>query len=154
LQDAAAIAIHHLVVERVTHRDGRVVDVALAPSLGEIALQQLDVGDAIDDALARIGGEILREIGKDFGRREAAQPGEVFRAIRALHLAEDLLEGIEVLGSEPNLIGAGCARGLRRRATAAATESHQRTGGTGRVIAQRRTAGERGLAAALPPRPQ
>jgi hypothetical protein len=41
LQHAAAVAIQRLVVERKTHRDGGVVGVALAPGLGEVALQQL-----------------------------------------------------------------------------------------------------------------
>src|SRR6516165_3276510 len=57
LHNAAAVAVDGFVVERKTHRDGGVVGVALTPSLGEIALQQLDVGDTIDDALARIRGQ-------------------------------------------------------------------------------------------------
>src|SRR6516165_4069254 len=106
LQHAAAVAIEGLVLERKTHRDGGVVGGALAPSLGEIALQQLDVGDAIDDALARILGQFLREVGQHFGRDEPAQPRQIFGAVSALHLAEDLLEGIEVIRREPDFVGA------------------------------------------------
>jgi hypothetical protein len=35
-----------------------------------------------------------------------AQPRKIFGTIRALHLAEDLLEGIEVIRREPDLVGA------------------------------------------------
>src|SRR5262249_18083850 len=76
---------------------------------------------------------------------------EIWGAIRAVHLAEDLLEVIEVVGREPDFVGTGCAR---TRCRSAAAEPHLRTRGAGRVIAQCRTAGERRLAAALPPRPQ
>ena len=76
LQHTAAVAIQRLVVERETHRDGGVIGVALAPSLGEIALLQLDVGDAVDHALAGIRGEFLREIGEEFGRDVAALRGQ------------------------------------------------------------------------------
>src|SRR6516165_5305417 len=151
LHHAAAVAVDRLVVERKTHRDRGVVGVALTPSLGEIALQQLDVGDAIDHALARIRRQFLGEIGQHLGRDVPAQTREIFGAIGALHLAEDLFEGIEVVGREPDLVGAGCARA---RGRSAAAESHLRTRGAGRVIAQHRAAGERRLAAALPPRPQ
>src|SRR6516225_709605 len=150
LQHAAAVAIEGLVLERKTHRDGGVVGGAPAPSLGEIALQQLDVGDAIDDALARILGQFLREVGQHFGRDEPAQPRQIFGAVGALHLAKGLFESIEVVRREPDVVGAGCAR-LRSRSTAA--EPHLRTRVAGGVIAQCRAAGERRLAAALPPRP-
>src|SRR5262249_29981877 len=63
---------------------------------------------------------------------------------------EGLLEGVEVIRREPDFVGARCAR---TRCRSAATKPHLRTRVARGVIAQRRAAGERGLAAALPPRP-
>ena len=47
-------AVDHDVDEGEAHRDRRVVHVALAPSLGEIALLELHVAHPVDDAAARV----------------------------------------------------------------------------------------------------
>src|SRR5437879_4096832 len=114
LQHAAAVALDGLVVERKPHCDGGVVGVALAPRLGQVALQQLDVGDPIDDVLARIRRQLLREIGEHLGRNVPAQPREIFGAIRALHLVKGLLQGIEVIVRAPGCPGCVMLRSIGR----------------------------------------
>src|SRR5436189_1109808 len=58
LDNAAAIALLSHVADGVAHRDGGVVAVALAPGLGEVALQKLDVRDTVDDAARRVAGKL------------------------------------------------------------------------------------------------
>src|SRR5262245_66028047 len=44
LGHAAALAIDGLIVERVAHRDGGVIRINLAPSVGATALPEVDLG--------------------------------------------------------------------------------------------------------------
>ncbi len=160
LQDAAAVAVDDLILEREPHRDGGVVAVALAPSLGEVALQQLHVGRTVDDTLGRILGELLGEIGQHLRGRLRAQAREILGAVGALHIAQHLLEGIEVVGRQADLVSARRARRPGRSvAVAAAAEPAQAGTEPGTqpaergAVVQRRATGRCRLVAALPPRP-
>src|SRR6476646_6326145 len=57
LDDAPAGAFDHAVLEREPHGDGRIVGTTFAPSFRQIALQQLYVSGAIDQAAARVAGQ-------------------------------------------------------------------------------------------------
>ena len=50
----AARALDHTVLEREFYRHGRILGVAFAPSFRQIALQQLHIGDAINQAATRL----------------------------------------------------------------------------------------------------
>src|ERR1043166_2587735 len=84
LDDAAGCPADHLVVERIAHRDGGVLVVALAPGFRQIALQQLDVGDLVDDAAAGVLRELLGEVRQHLRREVRAERAEVFPAAGGL----------------------------------------------------------------------
>jgi hypothetical protein len=65
-----------------------------------------------------------------------AQPRKIFGTIRALHLAEDLLEGIEVIRREPDLVGARWSR-LMRIADWSVKQARTQTGIDGNVTKAR-----------------
>ena len=65
-----------------------------------------------------------------------AQPRKIFGTIRALHLAEDLLEGIEVIRREPDLVGARWSR-LMRIAYWSVKQARTQTGIDGNVTKAR-----------------
>src|SRR5260370_873249 len=64
--------------------------------IGEVALQQLDVGDLVDVVAGLVGLEILGEIRHHFRRRQRVQPGDIFVRPCGLDLAEQPLEGLVV----------------------------------------------------------
>src|SRR6266852_2918934 len=103
------------IVEGEPHRNSRIVGAALAPSFRKIALQQLDVGDAVHDAAARVLRQILGEIRHHFGRGTGSQHTEVLVAVRGLNVAEQALERIIVGTRDAHVIaalrsaGAACA---------------------------------------------
>ena len=59
--DAARGAIEHGVVQRKAHGDAGVVGIGFAPGLGEVALQEGDVRDFVDEAAPRVLREIEAE---------------------------------------------------------------------------------------------
>src|SRR5437667_6598911 len=87
LEQAAARALDDLVDQREPHGDRRIFRIALAPGLGEIALQELRVGNAVDDAAAGVRGEILGEIGQHLGRDSISQGVQILCAVSSLDLA-------------------------------------------------------------------
>src|SRR5258706_2538173 len=106
LDTPPASTIDHGIVEREPHRNGRIVGAALAPSLCKIALQELDIGDAVHDAAARILRQILREIGHHFGRGMGSQRPEILVAVRGLNFPEQALERIIVGIRDAHIIAA------------------------------------------------
>ena len=59
---APALAVDGGVVEGIAHRNRSVFRLTLAPCLGKVALQELHIGNAVDDAFAGVGGEFLGKI--------------------------------------------------------------------------------------------
>ena len=99
------------------HRHCRVLCVTLAPGFRQIALQQLDVGDAVDDAAAGVVGKLLGEVRQHLRRDFPPQRVEVFGRIGGLHVLEQTFEGVVIfLGDGQWLAG--------RRGIAAATAEH------------------------------
>ena len=89
-------AIDQLVDLAVAHRDGRILVVAFAPRLGEIALQQLHVADLVDHAACRVGGELLREVRQHLRRHAQPQRADVLVAVGGLHFGQRALECVVV----------------------------------------------------------
>ena len=79
---AGGAVLQH-VIEREAHGDGGVFVDAFAPRLRQVALQQLHVRDAVDDALAAVLLQFVVEIGGHFRRRHAAQRAKILAAIGA-----------------------------------------------------------------------
>ena len=106
---------------------------SVSPGSGfrRIALQELDVGQAVDDAAARVRVEVLEVVREQFRRHEIAQLADVLGAVRRLHFAEQALEGLEVgrRGADligvrwPRIGGAIAARGHAEAAAEATTGS-------------------------------
>src|SRR5260370_36310675 len=99
-------AVNHRIVERKPHRNRRIVGAALAPSFRKIALQELDIGDAVHDAAACVLRQILGEIGYHFGRRVGPQRIEILVAVRGLNFTEQPLEPIIVGTRDAHIIAA------------------------------------------------
>src|SRR5882672_8985890 len=144
-------AVDHRIVEGEPHRNGRVVSAALAPSFRKIALQELDIRDAVHHAAARILRQVLREIGHHFGRGAGPQRIEILVAVGALNVTEQPLEGIIVGTRDAHIIAAL----TRASAASALPAAHTQAPGkaSGRTVAIERS-GVRRLVAALEPTPQ
>ena len=89
-------ALDQTVLVREFHGHGRIVGAAFAPGFRQIALEQLHISDAIDEAATRVARQLLGEIGQHLGRDLRAQGREVFRRISRLDVAEQLFERIIV----------------------------------------------------------
>ena len=121
--------VNHRIVERKPRRNGRIVGAALAPSLGKIALQELDIGDAVDDAATRILCQVLREIGHHFGRGMGSQRTEILVAVRGLNFAEQALERIIVGIRDAHIIAALTSASTACALPAAQTQGPERARG-------------------------
>src|SRR5258706_7617707 len=121
--------VDHGIVKREPHRKGRIVGAALAPSLCKIALQELDIGDAVHDAAARILCQILGEIGPHFGRGMGSQRTEILVAVRGLNFAEQALERIIVGIRDAHIIAALTSASTACALPAAQTQGPERARG-------------------------
>ena len=59
-------------------------------------MQELDVGDAVDDAAAGVRREILGKIRQHLGRDAGAQRGKIFCAVGGLDFTEQPLERVVI----------------------------------------------------------
>src|SRR5437899_2213253 len=143
------------IVEREPHRNGRIVGAALAPGFRKIALQELDIGDAVHDAAARILRQILGEIGHHFGRSAGPQGVEILAAVGALNFAEQAFEGIIVGIRDAHIVAALTSAGTACAACALPTAAltHAPEKASSRAVAIERSSVS-GLVAALEPTPK
>ena len=75
---------------------GGVLQVAFFPALGQVALEELDIGDDVAHPLARVAGQLLGEIAQHFRRHQRPQPPQLARAPRLLHHGVDRLKRLQV----------------------------------------------------------
>ena len=154
LGHAAAVALDRLVVERVAHRDGGVVGVALAPGLGEIALQSLTSETRLITPCSRWPRDPRRNRIPSRARSCGAACRDPRRCRRPAPRSRIFSKALKSSGVSPTSSVPEARAGRGWGNAAAAAEAQWAAANCRAWRRAARTAGERRLAAALPLRPQ
>src|SRR6185437_4081037 len=99
-----AVGARYPVARAPTHRHRGVFEIALAPGLAHVAVDELDVFDMILNALAAVLAQLLGEIGQHLRRHIVAQRREIGFAPRALHGVEHRFERGLIRFGDVNLV--------------------------------------------------